>query len=140
MRNFRIWFIAAACVTAIAPFTVYAQQAATTNAPPPPEMQKLDDTNEPGITVRPSQGEQKITEKRNNGKTTEVKVQKGKNVYTVRPNDQPGSVLPGDAQATSTRPAQWVVKEFGKQKPPVERNAPATPAPPVVSDLPAKPN
>jgi len=143
MRNFRIWFIAAACVTAIAPFSVYAQQAAATSAPPPPELQKLDDGNEPGITIRPSEGEQKITEKRQSGKTTEVKVQKGKNVYTVRPNDQVGSVLPGDTQATSTRPAQWVVKEFGKKKPPVERNAPAAqpaPPPPTVSDLPPKAN
>ena len=140
MRNFRIWLIAAACVTAIAPVTVSAQQAAATNAPPPPELQKLDESNDPGITVRPSQGEQKITEKRKNGKTTEVKVQKGKNVYTVRPNDQPGSILPGDAQATSTRPAQWVVKEFGKKKPAVERDVPATLPPPAVSDLPAKPN
>ena len=144
MRIPRIWFIFAACVMAFLPLCVNAQTAAAISAPPPPELQKLDESNDPGITVRPSDGEQKVTEKRKNGKTTEVKVQKGKNTYYVKPNEQVGSVLPGDTQATSTRPAQWVVKEFGKKKPAEERDvegAPAVPPPPAlppVKDVPPK--
>ena len=74
------------------------------------------------------------------GKVTEVKVHSGKSTYYVKPNDPAGSALPGDAQSSTNRGAQWQVKEFelGNQNQSVGAEAAKVPAPPPAIPEPAK--
>ena len=130
MHTFKVWPIVAVCVAAFAaPLPAGAQQEA---APPPPKLEKLEEGDAPAITIRKPGSEKKITEKRERGKIKEVKVQSGKNTYYLKPNEPAGSALPGDADSTTTRPAQWQVLEFGGPKSAKEVEPPQTlePAPP----------
>ncbi len=114
MRTSKLWSLVAVCAAVFAaPLTASAQQAV---APPPPKLEKLEEGEAPAITIRKQGGEKKITEKREKGKVTEVKVQSGKSTYYLKPNDPAGSALPGDAESNATRAAQWQVLEFGNPK------------------------
>lgn len=119
MRTIKSWPIAAACAAIFAvPLPGWAQQQAG-NAPPPPQLEKLEEGEAPTVTIRKPGQERKITEKRApGGKVTEVKVTSGKSTYYLKPNDQAGSTLPGDMQGNSARAAQWEVMEFdlGRRK------------------------
>ncbi len=129
MQTSKIWPAVAVCIAAFAaPLPAIAQQAA---APPPPTLEKLEEGDVPAITIRKPSGEKKITEKREQGKVKEVKVQSGKNTYYVKPNEPAGSALPGDAESAATRPAQWQVLQFGGPKSGKEAEPPQTlePAP-----------
>lgn len=94
------------------PLLVGAQQ--------PPVLEKLEEGEPPAITIRKPDTEKQITEKRQQGKVTEVKVKSGKNTYYLKPADPAGSALRGDGQSKLTRAAQWPVLEFdlgaGKEK------------------------
>lgn len=118
-----------------------AQQAATapnTPAPPPPKMEKLEEGSPPAVTIRSAPEQTNITEKRAiGGKRTEVKVTKGNNTYYLKPNDQAGTVQPGDAQASQTRPAEWRVMTFDGNRKLKEQQAASVPEPATPS--PAKP-
>lgn len=96
---------------------VQAQQ--TPPSSPPPKLERIEEGTDTPITVTPQQrGKQKITEKREGGRTTEVQVTSGKSSYTMKA-PQPGSVNDQPDQAGSTlRPPQWKVLEFdfGKKK------------------------
>jgi hypothetical protein len=113
MRTFEVRHIVIACIAAYAmPLQVCAQQSADI-APPPPQMQKLEEGEAPAVTIRKPEERSKITEKRApGGKVTEVKVTNGKSTYYLKPNDPAGSATPGDAQSNATRAAQWEVMEF----------------------------
>lgn len=129
----------AACVAACAiPLLAAAQQA-----PTPPRLEKLEEGEAPAITIRKPDSERKVTEKRVQGKVTEVKVQSGKSKYTLKPNAPAGSALPGDAQSNVTRPPQWQVKEFDmgrvKQQQAQQAGAASTPVPPPAAAPAAKP-
>ena len=122
----KLWTIVALCAGAYAmPLFAHAQDAAT---PPPPTLEKLEEGEPPAVTIRKPEGEKKITEKRKQGKIKEVKVQSGKSTYYLKPNEPIGSALPGDAQSSTNRGAQWEVLEFGKPKP-VKK----TPQPPTLT-------
>ena len=89
------------------PISIMAQTAST-----PPVLEKLDEGEPPAITIKPSSPRHAVTEKREGGKVTEVKVKKGKNNYTLKPNTPAGTSLPGDAESSGNRAAQWDVTEF----------------------------
>lgn len=113
MRSFkvRVWPIAGLCVAVFAtPLLASAQQAA--KDAPPPKMEKLEESEAPAVMIRKPSSEQKATEKREKGKVTQVKVQSGKSTYYLKPNDQPGSALPGDTESSTMRAPQWQVMEF----------------------------
>ena len=129
MRTFRVWPILAFYVATVTPLLVSAQQAPDSA---PPKLEKLEEGEAPAITIREPDREKKITEKRQQGKVTEVKVQTGGSTYYVKPNEPAGSALPGDAESSANRAPQWQVHEFGKPKPekevaPPQTLAPATP-------------
>ena len=88
------------------------------DAQQPPKMEKLEEGEAPAITIRKPDTEKKITEKREKGKVTEVKVQTGKSTYYLKPNEAAGNAVPGDAQSNQNRGAQWSVREFdlGRKK------------------------
>jgi hypothetical protein len=138
MYSFRIWSIASVCIAVQAmSFSAFAQQPAR-DTPPPPKLEKLEEGEQPAITIRPSPGRTNVTEKRAlGGKRTEVKVTTGQSTYYLKPNDQPGSSQPGDAESIGNRPAQWEVMMFDSNRARKEQQqaevAQATPAPPTLS-------
>lgn len=79
-------------------------------------MQRLEEGEAPAVTIRQPDTKQKITEKKSQGKVTEVKVQTGKSTYYAKPNDPAGSAMRGDGQSDTTRPVQFKVGEFGPPK------------------------
>jgi len=93
-------------------FILTTSLPASAQSTPAPQLNALDDNEAPAITIRKPDNEREITEKREQGKVKEVRVQRGKNVYYLKPNEPAGSALPGDAQSNATRAPQWVVKEF----------------------------
>jgi hypothetical protein len=117
--------------------------AAGAQTPPPstpPKLERLEEVPDAPITVTPkSESEKSVTEKREQGRVTEIKVKSGKSTYYLKPNNPTGTVMPGDAMSgTATRGAQWRVTEFdigGKKKKTKEEeaadNAPPPPAPPA---------
>jgi hypothetical protein len=116
-----------------------ANSAAAPASPPsaaPPKMEKLEEGE--AVTITPKPGtEKKITEKREQGKVTEVKVQSGKSSYTMKPNVPAGNAVVGDAQSSAIRAPQWEVMEFDlgqkRKKQAEEAAAAAAPAPPPVA-------
>ncbi len=122
----KIWQLLAICIASIAtPLLVHAQQPPKTIAPPPPELQKLDEGEAPAVTVRkPGEAPAEITEKRDQGRVTEVKVNSAGSTYYVKPQSQAGTLGPNDGPV---RGAQWQIKEFDLgQKPRKEGEAAQT--------------
>ena len=118
MRISRVWPIFILCSVAA---TVNAQQnpALSKDAPPPPQMQKLEEGQAPAVTITPNEKKNQVTEKRApGGKVTEVDVKSGKSLYTLKPNDQQvGTSQPGDAESSSTHGGtQWKVMSFGPNR------------------------
>ncbi|HWT73082.1 MAG TPA: DUF2782 domain-containing protein [Oxalicibacterium sp.] len=109
----------------------HAQSAPTGQdiAPPPPETQRLEEGEAPAVKIAPPSTEKKITEKKSQGRVTEVKVQTGRTTYYAYPNDAPGAMR-GDAQSESSRPVQFRVGEFGPPKDKPEAEEPVQTLPP----------
>lgn len=134
MRTFKGWVIVTACVAVYAmPILAGAQQ--------PPQLETLEESEEPTVTIREPQQERRISERRApGGKVTEIRVTVGNSTYYLRPNDQVGSALPGDAQSSTMRAAQWQVLAFDLPSPQEVREAeaaadvPPPPPPPAVPD------
>lgn len=108
------------------------------DVPPPPRLERLEEGEAPAVTI-PGGGppEKSITEKREQGRVTEVEVKTGRSTYVVKPLSPSGSALPGDTQANTNRAAQFKVKEFDLSKPqdlkpqPQPQVLPAPAAPPA---------
>jgi hypothetical protein len=98
---------------------VFAQQpGGRADAPPPPRLERLEEGEPPAVTIPGGgQPERSITEKREQGRVTEVEVHTGRSTYVVKPLNPSGSALPGDTQANTNRAAQFKVKEFDLSKP-----------------------
>jgi len=130
MRPFHFRNIAALAAIATIPLFSLAQERV---APPPPQLQQLDEDEQPAITIRKPEVEREITERRENGRVTEVKVRSGRSTYYLHPNTPAGSAMPGDTQSDTVRPAEWVVHEFdlgrNKAEEKGEEPVPATPVP-----------
>lgn len=120
--------LAGAITLASIALSASAQQSAQKPAPKPPVLEKLDEGQAPDITIRPSERETAIKEKREQGKVTEVQVKSGGSNYVIKSNDQPGSIQPGEAQSTSMRVPQWQILDFDlgmrKEKPEGDKTAP----------------
>ena len=97
---------------------VFAQQRPFADAPPPPQLERLEEGEAPAVTI-PGGGpaEKSITQKREQGRVTEVEVRTGRSTYVVKPLNPSGSALPGDTQSNTNRAAQFKVKEFDLSKP-----------------------
>ena len=135
MRTIKFWPTLAVCAAAFTPILASAQQPPD---PSPPRLEKLEEGSDPGITIRKPEGSKKITEKRDHGKVTEIKVQSGKSAYVLKPNEPAGSAMPGDAESSANRAAQFPVLEFGSPHPGKEAEPPETLAPAPPPPTPAK--
>jgi len=119
---------------------VLAQQ---TPSSAPPKLERIEEGSDTPITITPkSSTERKITEKREGGRVTEVKVKSGKSTYIMKPNVPAGNAQPGDGQASAIRAPQWQVMEFDltkrKQKEQQAKEAAKAPPPPSPAQEPAK--
>lgn len=92
----------------------FAADNTSTNSPSsaPPTMEKLDEGLDSGVTIRKPDNPRKITEKKANGKVTEINVKNGKSEYVLKPNDPAGATTRGEVQSNAVRGAQWKVMEF----------------------------
>lgn len=119
MRTLKLWSLMTISTAVIAmPLLVSAQPTPPTGdiAPPPPQMERLEEGEAPAVTIRQPDTQKKITEKKSQGRVTEVKVQTGSTTYYAKPNDPAGSAMRGDAQTDTTRPVQFEIGKFGPPK------------------------
>jgi hypothetical protein len=142
LRTSPLWNILTLCLIAHAG-PALAQQSKPGDAPP--KLETIEPA--PPITTpalpppKSARGAPKITEKKEGGRVTEVKVQAGPSSYTMKPNTPAGNAQVGDAQGGSTiRPPQWTVMEFGpgKKKTTAEAAENTVDAPPPQTVKPAK--
>jgi hypothetical protein len=110
-------------------------QAQQTPSSAPPKMERVEEGSDKPVTITPQQrNAQKITEKRDGGRVTEVQVTTGKSSYTMKANPAGAVAQPGDTASGTLRPPQWKVLEFDlfkkKQKEREEADAAATAAAP----------
>lgn len=102
----------------------------------PPRLQVEDGPNTKNgriaVDPKPAPGAVQITEKKNGGVVTEVKVKSAVGEYTMKPGAGPGNAQPGDAQST-VRPATWTVLEFDLNKKKKAQGAATVDAPPPES-------
>jgi hypothetical protein len=131
MRLYKLGFFLVA-IQAGLPFA-YAQQTKNV-APPPPQMERLEEGHAPAATIEASKVQPDSMSQRRvyGGKVTESKVTSGGSTYYVLPNDQVGSSVGGDMESHATRPAQWEILHFGgdKENRKAAEAASRTPAPP----------
>ena len=81
----------------------------------PPQMEPLDE-GEPALTNLKKSSVKQTVQTTQNGQQTEVKVTNSVGTYIVKPNQNVGTSLPGDAQSNSNNPVQWVIKSWGGSK------------------------
>lgn len=94
--------------------TAQAQTTGTKPSDTPPRLERLEEGEQPAITIRKPEEKSGTTVTRdNNGNIVETRVKTDKTTYYVRPNRQPGNSQPGDLQSSGNRAAQFKVKEFG---------------------------
>lgn len=99
----------------------FAVQAQSKPASTPPNLEKLEEVPDSGITIsKPETAKSKMVEKRVGGKVTEVQVKSGKSNYVVKANPEYGNAPKGTVQGDANRGAQWKVLEFGGKKEPKE--------------------
>lgn len=101
-------------------------------APAPPKLEPIEDAGDSAITVTTQPGaERSITQKRELGRVSEVKVTEGGSTYYLRPNTPAGTSVPGDATGSANRGPMWQIFEFGGSKPKSqEEDAASAPPPP----------
>lgn len=128
MRSIRFWNTIMAVAVVAAPLFAQAQDKPV---PASPKLEQIDQNDEPAITIRKPETGSEITEKRDNGRVTQVKVNTGKSTYYIHPNDGPANVQPGDVQSPSVRPVEWVVHTWPRPKPELEEQPEPAPASPV---------
>jgi hypothetical protein len=124
MKLAKVCSLAVLCLAAsVAPAWVAAQQPAApaqTPAPPPPQMENLNEVDAPEVIIKtPSEERQKtITERREQGKVTEDKVESKNSTYYLHPKTIGTSVTGAADSGPATNPT-WNIKEFdwgGKKK------------------------
>jgi hypothetical protein len=78
----------------------------------PPQLEKIEEVDNP-ITVTTKPGsEKKVEDKREGGRITETKVHSGGSNYTVKQAGPSGSALQGDTMGQAIRGPSWTVMEF----------------------------
>jgi hypothetical protein len=89
-----------------------AAQQQTLPSDKPPKLERIEPGSDVPATTLPPRGTTQIREKKQGGQVTEVEVTSGGSHYTMKPNRQPGTASPGDAQSGGVRAPQWQVLEF----------------------------
>jgi len=98
------------CCLLFAGVTMGADQTVPSDAPP--KVNPVDD-GDTAVTNLKSNRIKQTEQVTQNGQQTEVKVTNSVGTYIVKPNQNVGTSLPGDASSNSNNPVQWVVKSWG---------------------------
>lgn len=118
--------------------TALAQQKP---AETPPKLEVIEEGSDTPIVVTPPKtGGAKITEKKDGGRVTEVKVKTGKSAYTMK-GAHPSAVNErGNATGSTLGTPQWQVLEFdlARKKKTSKEDVPAADVPPPPPAQPAK--
>jgi hypothetical protein len=69
-------------------------------------------SDQPTVTIPDKPPRTVITEKKENGVTTEVDVKSGKSHYKLKPTRPVGNAVPNTVEAGGARAPQWTVMEF----------------------------
>jgi hypothetical protein len=141
MRTSKYWqILGLTAASLLTPMLVAAQQAPAKSDATPPKLEKLEESEPPSIKIGKPVEPDKITESRDASGAAEVRVHTDGSTYYVKPDQQVGESLPGDAQSVHNHGAQWKVLEFDlgskKKKPPVDVEP--TPKDGSVTDEPKK--
>ncbi|NLC24717.1 hypothetical protein NB640_06560 [Oxalobacter vibrioformis] len=104
--DFRLFLFCAAF--AAAPFVMAQDMEKGTQ--PAEELELIDEVEQPTITIRKPDAAKEITERKEQGVVTEVKVQTGVSTYYLYPNKPLGGAF--DDVTSKHRPAMWRVHEF----------------------------
>jgi hypothetical protein len=106
----------------------------------PPKLEKVDEIESPAAPAASAEASpvvpkgRQIIEKRERGQFTSIEVRSGERSYYIDPGEEPGTVVPGDAQSGTTRTPQWKIFEFDLKRPVDPNQAapnPASAAPPA---------
>ena len=100
----------------------------------PPKMDPLDE-GDPAVTNLNKNRVKQTETTTQTGQQTEVRVTNAVGTYIVKPNQNVGTSLPGDAQSNSNNPVQWVLKSWGGSKDTETKDE----APPVLQPNPNPP-
>jgi len=126
MRTSTFWQFLALPLLAVSAIAGAQTPAKPSDAPP--KLEQIEEVGDAPITVAPVAPRQQITEKREAGVVSEVKVSTGGSTYYMRPG------TPGDPTNSQLRGPQWKVLEFDlgkkKQKQRDDDAADTTPEPP----------
>ena len=126
--------LAGMVLCAVAGLAHARQTAGAAVSSAPPKLERIEEGSDTPLTVTPPKASaRKVTEKRENGRVTEVEVQSGPSHYTMKPNVPAGNAVAGDGQSSAVRAPQWTVMEFdltGKKKKTDKEAVDAAPAPP----------
>lgn len=106
ISDFRLFLCCA--VFAAAPFAM--AQDTEKGTQPAEELELIDEVEQPTITIRKPDATKEITERKEHGVVTEVKVQTGVSTYYLYPNKPLGGAF--DDVTSKHRPAMWRVHEF----------------------------
>lgn len=101
------WFLFCAALLA-ASFSMAQSEDGDTQ--PSEELELIDETEQPTITIRKPDATREITERREQGVVTEVKVQTGGSTYYLYPKKPLGGNF--DDVTSKSQPAMWRVHEF----------------------------
>lgn len=112
MRIAKFWTIFTLATSAVLALTQVPASAQQQQQQQPQNLQRLDEGDSPATNIPPKSNETTITQTQEQGKVNSVQVSKGKNTYYLKPNTPAGSSVPGDAQASGNRGAQWQVMQF----------------------------
>lgn len=112
MHTSKVWQIVGLSAAALLTPLWAAAQQPPAKSDTPPKLEKLEESEPPSIKVGKPEEKRKITETRDDSGVKEVKVQTGKTTYYVKPEQQVGNALPGDAQSTHNRGVEFKVLEF----------------------------
>ncbi len=148
MRTIKLRQVITACVAAYATaLPVFAQQTAPDAKPnqanqpaQPNQLQKLEDSDIPAITVESDKPRSSSIETRApGGRVTEIQVTSGNSTYYLKPPNSQygGSWMPAEGEASYLRVPQWQIMTFDRGRSQSERDADAaraasTPPPPAL--------
>jgi hypothetical protein len=128
MRTFQLWPLVAACTAFIGILPAAAQTAS--NAAPP-QLETLEEGEEPAVTIRPPEQRRSVSEKRAaGGMLTEIRVESGNSTYYMQPDRI------GDNQPGSLRGPQWEIFRFDLKRRDEAVKAADIPPPPNTTNAP----